>query len=135
MENKKRTLRTLPTVNQKNSNQASMPHTDNTSKTLTTQHQSDVQTSNQKNSNQAPMPHTDNASTTLITEHQLDVQTSNQVNRPHDTNETDAEIMLIHLNDMQTSTYDAKIGNTNATMLFDSSATLSCISEQFYAKI
>ena len=50
-------------------------------------------------------------------------------------NETDAEIMSIHLNNTQTSMYDAKIGNTNATALFDSGATLSCISERFYAKI
>ena len=104
MENEKWTLKTLPMVNQKNSNQAPMPHTDNTSKTQNM-------------------------------EHQLDVQTSNQVNGPHDANEMDAEILSMHLNDMQTFTYDAKIGDTNATTLFDSGTTLSCISERFYTKI
>ena len=45
------------------------------------------------------------------------------------------EILSIHINDTQTSTYNENIGNTNIKTLFDSGATLSCISEQCYDKI
>ena len=39
------------------------------------------------------------------------------------------EILSVHIDDTQKSTYTAKVGSTEATALFDSSATLSCISK------
>ena len=36
------------------------------------------------------------------------------------------------MDDTQKSTYTAKVGSTEATALFDSGATLSCISKGFY---
>ena len=39
------------------------------------------------------------------------------------------------INDMQKSTYNAKVGNTEAMALFDSGTMLSCISKQFYDHI
>ena len=39
------------------------------------------------------------------------------------------EILSIHIDDTQKSTYTAKVGSTEATALFDSGATLSCISK------
>ena len=45
------------------------------------------------------------------------------------------EILSVHIDDMQNSTYNAKVGSTEATALFDSSATLSCISKRFYNRI
>ena len=39
------------------------------------------------------------------------------------------EILLVHIDDTQKSTYTAKVGSTEATALFDSGATLSCISK------
>ena len=45
------------------------------------------------------------------------------------------EILSVHIDDTQKSTYTAKVGSTKATALFDSSASLSCISKQFYDRI
>ena len=42
------------------------------------------------------------------------------------------KILSVQINDTQKSTYNAKIGSTEATALFDSGATLSCISKRFY---
>ena len=39
------------------------------------------------------------------------------------------EILSVHIDDTQKSTYTAKVGSTEATALFDSGATLSCISK------
>ena len=39
------------------------------------------------------------------------------------------EILSVHIDDTQKSTYTAKVGSTEATALFDSSTTLSCISK------
>ena len=45
------------------------------------------------------------------------------------------EILSVHIDDTQKSTYTAKVGSTEATALFDSSAMLSCISKRFYNHI
>ena len=45
------------------------------------------------------------------------------------------EILSVQINDMQKSTYNAEVGNTEAMALFDSGAMLSCISKQFYNRI
>ena len=42
------------------------------------------------------------------------------------------EILSVHIDDTQKSTYTAKVGSTEATALFDFGALLSCISKQFY---
>ena len=42
------------------------------------------------------------------------------------------KILSIQINDTQKSTYNAKVGNTEAMALFDSGMMLSCISKQFY---
>ena len=39
------------------------------------------------------------------------------------------EILSVHIEETQKSTYTAKVGSMEATALFDSSATLSCISK------
>ena len=39
------------------------------------------------------------------------------------------EILSVHIDETQKSTYTAKVSSTEATALFDSSATLSCISK------
>ena len=39
------------------------------------------------------------------------------------------EILSVHIDDTQKSTYTAKVGSMEATPLFDSGATLSCISK------
>ena len=39
------------------------------------------------------------------------------------------EILSVHIVDTQKSTYTAKVGSTEATALFDSGTTLSCISK------
>ena len=39
------------------------------------------------------------------------------------------EILSVHIDDTQKSTYIAKVGSTEATALFYSGATLSCISK------
>ena len=39
------------------------------------------------------------------------------------------EILSVHIDDTQKSTYTAKVGSTEATALFDSGTLLSCISE------
>ena len=39
------------------------------------------------------------------------------------------EILSVHIDDTQKSTYTAKVGSTEATALFDSGASLSCISK------
>ena len=39
------------------------------------------------------------------------------------------EILLVHIDDTQKSTYTAKVGSTEATALFDSGTSLSCISK------
>ena len=39
------------------------------------------------------------------------------------------EILSVHIDNTQKSTYTAKVGSTEATALFDSGATLSCISK------
>ena len=39
------------------------------------------------------------------------------------------EILSVHIDDTQNSTYTAKVGSTEATALFNSGATLSCISK------
>ena len=46
-----------------------------------------------------------------------------------------AEILSTHINDTQTSTYSTTIGDSNVKALFDSGATLSCISKQCYERI
>ena len=45
------------------------------------------------------------------------------------------EILLIHINDVQMSTYNASIGKANIKTLFDSGATFSCISKHCYDQI
>ena len=45
------------------------------------------------------------------------------------------EILSVQINNMQKSTYNAKVSNTEAMALFDSGAMLSCISKQFYNHI
>ena len=45
------------------------------------------------------------------------------------------EILSVHIDDTQKSTYNAKVGGMEATALFDSGATLSCISKCFYNRI
>ena len=42
------------------------------------------------------------------------------------------EILSVHIDDTQKTTYTAKVGSTEATALFNSGASLSCISKQFY---
>ena len=42
------------------------------------------------------------------------------------------EILSVLIDDTQKSTYNAKVGSTEATALFDSGATLSCILKRFY---
>ena len=59
------------------------------------------------------------------------------VTRPTQTKKTEEpqeqkshkEILSVHIDDTQKSTYTAEVGSTEATALFDSSATLSCISK------
>ena len=41
------------------------------------------------------------------------------------------EILSVHIDDTQKSTYTAKVGSMEATALFDSGASLSCISKLF----
>ena len=64
---------------------------------------------------------------------------TNQVKRPTKASSAAAtgntEILSIHINDIQTSTYNANIGNTSIKALFDSGATLSCISQCCYDRI
>ena len=45
------------------------------------------------------------------------------------------EILSVHIDDTQKSTYTAKVGSMDVTALFNSGATLSCISKQFYDRI
>ena len=45
------------------------------------------------------------------------------------------EILSVHIDDTQKSTYTAKVGSTEATALFNLGASLSCISKQFYDRI
>ena len=45
------------------------------------------------------------------------------------------EILSVYIDDTQKSTYTAKVGSTEATALFDSSTSLSCISKRFYNRI
>ena len=45
------------------------------------------------------------------------------------------EILSVHINDLQTSMYDAQIGSVEEKALFDSGAMLSCFSKQFYDKV
>ena len=67
----------------------------------------------------------------------------NPVSRPAWTEKTEEaqeqkhheEILSVHIDDTQKSTYNAKVGSTEATALFDSGATLSCISKCFYNSI
>ena len=64
----------------------------------------------------------------------------NLVSRPAQTEKTEEhqeqkwheEILSVHIDDTQKSTYKAKVGSTEATALFNSGATLSCISKCFY---
>ena len=64
----------------------------------------------------------------------------NLVSRPAQTEKTEEpqeqkcheEILSVHIDDMQKSTYNAKVGSMEATALFDSGAMLSCISKLFY---
>ena len=42
------------------------------------------------------------------------------------------EILSVHIDNMQKSTYNARVGSMEATALFDFSAMLSCISKCFY---
>ena len=64
----------------------------------------------------------------------------NSVNRPTGTEKTQEpqeqkcheEILSVHIDETQKSTYNAKVGSTEAKALFDSSAILSCISKHFY---
>ena len=65
------------------------------------------------------------------------------VARPKQTGKTEEpqkqeshEVFLsVHIDDTQKSTYTAKVGSTEVTALFDSGATLSCISKRFYDHI
>ena len=66
----------------------------------------------------------------------------NQVERPPKMSQTaattpmgTAEILSIHINDTQTLTYSTTIGDSNVKALFDSGATLSCISKRCYKRI
>ena len=67
----------------------------------------------------------------------------NLVSRPEQTEKTEEpqeqkcheEILSVHIDDTQKSTYNAKVGSTEARALFDSSAMLSCISKHFYNRI
>ena len=45
------------------------------------------------------------------------------------------EILSVHIDDTKKSTYTTKVGSTEATALFDSGTTLSCISKRFYDHI
>ena len=45
------------------------------------------------------------------------------------------EILSANIDNTQKSTYTAKVGSTEATALFDTGASLSCISERFYDRI
>ena len=45
------------------------------------------------------------------------------------------EILSVHIDDTQKSTYNAKVSSIEATALFDSGATLSCILKHFYDRI
>ena len=45
------------------------------------------------------------------------------------------EILSVQINDMQKSTYNAKVSNTEAMVLFDSGTMLNYISKQFYNRI
>ena len=64
----------------------------------------------------------------------------NPVVRPAQTEKTEEpqeqkcheEILSVHIDDTQKSTYNAKVGSMEATALFDSGTTLSCTSKQFY---
>ena len=65
----------------------------------------------------------------------------NQVKRPPKTSQTaattptgTAEILSIHINNTQTSTYSTTVSDSNVKALFDSGATLSCISKQCYER-
>ena len=61
----------------------------------------------------------------------------NLVDRPTQTEKTgepqeqkcQEEILSVHIDDMQKSTYNAKVSSTEAKALFDSGAMLSCISK------
>ena len=64
----------------------------------------------------------------------------NPVSRPTWTEKTEEpqeqkrheEILLVHIDDTQKSTYNTKVGSMEATALFNSGAMLSCISKCFY---
>ena len=45
------------------------------------------------------------------------------------------EILSVHIDGTQKSTYTANVGSTEATALFDSGTLLSCISKRFYNRI
>ena len=45
------------------------------------------------------------------------------------------EILSVHIDDTQKSTYNTKVGGMEATVLLDSGTTLSCISKHFYDHI
>ena len=59
------------------------------------------------------------------------------VSRPAHTEKTEEpqeqksheEILSVHIDDTQKSTYTAKVGSTEATALFNSGASFSCISK------
>ena len=65
------------------------------------------------------------------------------VNRPAQIKQTEEpqehkrheEILSVHIDDTQKSTYNTKVSSTEATALFDSGTTLSCISKHFYDHI
>ena len=67
----------------------------------------------------------------------------NSVSRPAQTEKTEEpqeqkrheEILSVHIDDTQKSTYNTTVDSTEATALFDSGATLSCISKCFYDRI
>ena len=66
----------------------------------------------------------------------------NQVKQPLKNSQAEAttpprpmEILSLHINVVQMPTYDAYTGNLNVRALFDSGATLSCISKQCYDRI
>ena len=67
----------------------------------------------------------------------------NSISRPAQTKKAEElqeqkcheEILLVHIDDTQKSTYNAKVSSTEATALFDSGATLSSISKCFYDRI
>ena len=93
-----------------------------------TEHQQDAQTTRKVLGPERPK-------IAKTTEMVIGPKTSNETVITKATQEAHSEILSIHLNDMLTSMYNTEVGKTNATTLFDSGATLSCMSKRFYNRI